>query len=105
MNGTLTSTPSDLPVPKAVVLENVTLDTKRIFDFAEAVGGAKFTEEGYRPTASLIPHPVNEDQLTWYLHYAGGDYRVVFTVIIDAVTGKVTTTYEFTADETIVIVY
>jgi hypothetical protein len=89
MAGSLTSTPSDLPVPEAVVADKVILDTKRLYDLAEAAGAAEFTAEGYRPMASLTPYPVDKRRLTWYLNYQGGDYRVVYTVIIDAVTGEV----------------
>ncbi len=89
MDGALTSTPSDLPVPEAVVAKDVILDTKQLYDLAEAAGAAEFTAEGYRPMASLTPFPLDKSRLTWYLNYQGGDYRVVYTVIIDAVTGEV----------------
>ncbi len=88
MEGNLSATPSDLPVPKAVVAENVILDTKQLYDIAEVAGAASYTAEGYRPSAALIPYPLDESRLTWYLNYAGGDYRVVYTVIIDAVSGE-----------------
>jgi len=90
MDGAFTTMPADLPVPQAVTVgNNVILDTKRLYDTAEAGGAAKFTAQGYRPSASLVPYPVDESRLTWYLNYQGGDYRVVFTVIIDALSGEI----------------
>jgi tRNA A-37 threonylcarbamoyl transferase component Bud32 len=89
MNGALVSSPTNLPVPKTTVLDNVILDTKRLYDIGEKAGAAKFTAEGYRPMAAITPYPLDENRLTWYLNYAGGDYRVVFTVVIDAVSGEV----------------
>jgi len=90
MDGEFTTMPTDLPVPQAVTVgKNAILDTKRLYDTAEAGGAAKFTAQGYRPSASLVPYPVDESRLTWYLNYQGGDYRVVFTVIIDALSGEI----------------
>lgn len=89
INGNLTSTPSNLPVPKTTVLDGVILDTKKLYDIADKAGAAKYTAEGYRPSAAVTINPVNEGQLTWYFNYAGGDYRVVYTVIIDAKSGEV----------------
>ena len=85
----MTGTPSDLPVPQAIVANDVILDTKQLVDIANAAGAETYTVQGYRPIASLTPYPLDKDRLTWYLNYAGGDYRVVYTVIIDAVTGEV----------------
>ncbi len=87
--GNLTSTPSDLPVPQAIVANDVILDTKQLVDIANGAGAETYTVQGYRPIASLTPYPLDKNRLTWYLNYAGGDYRVVYTVIIDAVTGDV----------------
>lgn len=89
MNGTFTTSPTDLPTPKTTILDDVILDTKRLVEIGDQAGAAKYTAEGYRPMASITPNPLNEAQLTWYLNYAGGDYRVVYTVIIDARTGEV----------------
>jgi serine/threonine protein kinase len=90
MNGTLTSMPSDLPVPKAItVSDKVILDTQRLYNTAEAAGAAKFTAQGYRPTATLVAYPLDESRLTWYFNYQGGDYKVVYTVILDALSGEV----------------
>ncbi len=89
MDGALTSTPNDLPVPQAVVANDIILDTKRLYDIGNEAGATTYTVQGYRPMAALTPYPLDEDKLTWYLNYAGGDYRVVFTVIIDATTGDV----------------
>ncbi|NJN93381.1 MAG: hypothetical protein HC875_04470 [Anaerolineales bacterium] len=89
MNGAFTTSPTDLPTPKTTVLEDVILDTRRLVEIGDQAGAAKYTAEGYRPMAAITPNPLNEAQLTWYLNYAGGDYRVVYTVIIDAKTGEV----------------
>jgi len=89
MNGGMTTSPSDLPVPNAPVADGVIVDTKRLYDIAEAAGASTVTEQGYRPLPGLVPYPLDESRLTWYLNYQGGDYRVVYTVIIDAVTGEV----------------
>jgi serine/threonine protein kinase len=89
IKGTFNSSPTDLPTPKTTVLDGVILDTKRLYDIAEKAGAAKYTAEGYRPMAAITPYPLDETQLTWYLNYAGGDFRVVYTVIIDAKTGEV----------------
>ncbi|MBI1881464.1 MAG: hypothetical protein HYR94_25065, partial [Chloroflexi bacterium] len=67
----------------------VILDTKRLYDIGEQAGAAKYTTEGYRPMAAITPYPLDENRLTWYLNYAGGDFRVVYTVVIDAKTGEV----------------
>lgn len=87
--GSFTSQPTDLPTPKTTVLDNVILDTKRLYDIAEGAGAAKYTAEGYRPMATITPYPLDETRLTWYLNYAGGDFRVVYTVIIDAESGDI----------------
>lgn len=89
INGNLTSSPNNLPTPKTTVLDGVILDTKKLYDIGDKAGAAKYTAEGYRPSAAVTINPVNENQLTWYLNYAGGDYRVVYTVIIDAKSGEV----------------
>lgn len=89
MNGGMTTSPSDLPVPNAPVADSVIVDTKRLYDIAESAGASTVTEQGYRPLPGLVPYPLDESRLTWYLNYQGGDYRVVYTVIIDAVTGEV----------------
>ncbi|GIK39355.1 MAG: hypothetical protein BroJett011_31880 [Chloroflexota bacterium] len=89
MNGTFTSSPTNLPTPKTTILEGVILDTKRLYDIGEKAGASKFTAEGYRPMAAIVPYPLDETKLTWYLNYAGGDFRVVYTVIIDARSGEV----------------
>lgn len=89
MNGTFTTSPTDLPTPKTTILEGVILDTKRLVEIGDQAGAAKYTAEGYRPMAAITPSPLDENLLTWYLNYAGGDYRVVYTVIIDAKTGEV----------------
>lgn len=91
-NGTFTSSPTNLPVPKTTVLDEVILDTKRLYDIGEKAGASKFTTEGYRPMAAVVPYPLDETRLTWYLNYAGGDFRVVYTVIIDAKSGEVVQT-------------
>lgn len=88
-DGTLSSSPTNLPVPKTMVLDGVILDTKRLYDIGEKAGASKFTTEGYRPMAAVVPYPLDETKLTWYLNYAGGDFRVVYTVIIDAKSGEV----------------
>jgi hypothetical protein len=87
--GTFTSSPTDLPTPKTTILEGVILDTKRLYDIGEGAGAAKYTAEGYRPMAAITPYPLDENKLTWYLNYAGGDFRVVYTVVIDAKTGDI----------------
>jgi hypothetical protein len=89
VNGTFTSSPTDLPTPKTTILEGVILDTKRLYDIAEGAGAAEYTAQGYRPMAAITPYPLDEARLTWYLNFAGGDFRVVYTVIIDAKTGEV----------------
>ncbi len=90
MNGQLTSTTNDLPTPKAIVVgDKAVLDTKRLYEAADAAGAAEYTAQGYRPIAAITPSPLDETRLTWYFNYAGGDYRVVYTVIIDAMTGEV----------------
>ncbi len=89
LNGSFTASPTNLPVPKTTVLEGVILDTKRLYDIAEEAGAAKYTAQGYRPMAAITPYPLDENRLTWYLNYAGGDFRVVYTVIIDAKSGEV----------------
>ncbi len=89
MEGALTSTATDLPVPQAVVAIDVILDTKQLYDIGNEAGATVYTVQGYRPMASLTPYPLDKDRLTWYLNYAGGDFRVVYTVIIDATTGEV----------------
>lgn len=88
-NGTFNSSPTNLPTPKTTLLDGVILDTKRLYDIAEKAGAAKYTAEGYRPMAAITPYPLDETRLTWYLNYAGGDFRVVYTVVIDAKTGEV----------------
>jgi len=88
-DGVQSSTPTDLPVPQAIVANDVILDTKQLVDIANAAGAETYTVQGYRPIASLTPYPLDKNKLTWYLNYSGGDYRVVYTVIIDAVTGDV----------------
>jgi serine/threonine protein kinase len=88
-NGAFTSSPTNLPTPKTTVLDGVILDTKRLYDIGEQAGAAQFTAEGYRPMAAITPYPLDETRLTWYLNYAGGDFRVVYTVVIDAKTGEV----------------
>lgn len=89
MDGNLTSTPTDLPVPQAVVANDVILDTKQLYDIGNEAGATNYTLQGYRPMAALTPYPLDKNRLTWYLNYAGGDFAVVYTVIIDAVTGEV----------------
>jgi len=89
MNGAFTTSPTDLPTPKTTVLEGVILDTKRLVEIGDQAGAAKYTAEGYRPMAAITPYPLDNNRLTWYLNYAGGDFRVVFTVVIDAKTGEV----------------
>jgi serine/threonine protein kinase len=91
-NGNFVSTPTNLPTPKTTILDGVILDTKRLYDIGEQAGAAKFTMEGYRPMAAITPYPLDESRLTWYLNYAGGDFRVVYTVVIDAKTGEVIST-------------
>jgi hypothetical protein len=89
MNGAFTTSPTDLPTPKTTVLDGVILDTKRLVEIGDQAGAAKYTAEGYRPMAAITPYPLDNNRLTWYLNYAGGDFRVVFTVVIDAKTGEV----------------
>jgi serine/threonine protein kinase len=89
ISGALTTSPTNLPVPKATVLEGVILDTAKLYQLADQAGAAKYTAQGYRPSAAITPYPLDENKLTWYLNYAGGDYRVVYTVIIDAKSGEV----------------
>jgi hypothetical protein len=91
-NGNFVSSPTNLPTPKTTILDGVILDTKRLYDIGEQAGAAKFTAEGYRPMAAITPYPLDENRLTWYLNYAGGDFRVVYTVVIDAKTGEVIST-------------
>ncbi len=88
-NGAFTSSPTNLPTPKTTILDGVILDTKRLYDIGEQAGATQFTAEGYRPMAAITPYPLDETRLTWYLNYAGGDFRVVYTVVIDAKTGEV----------------
>ncbi len=71
------------------VIGSLNASTEAEYDIADAAGAAKYTAEGYRPMTSLVAYPLDETRLTWYLNYQGGDYRVVFTVIIDAKTGEV----------------
>lgn len=90
-NNRITVTLSRIPVPKAdIIPENAILDTKYLYTIAETSGEAfKYTKEGYFPMASLTISPVQDDLWVWYFNYCDGDYSVVYTVIIDAITGKV----------------
>ncbi len=88
-NGTLSSSPTNLPTPKTTVLEGVILDTKQLYEIGEKAGASQYTSQGYRPMAAITPYPLDETKLTWYLNYAGGDFRVVYTVVIDAKSGEV----------------
>jgi hypothetical protein len=86
------STPVELPTQPNLVSfdEAVTLDTKTIYDTAEAAGGSEYTNQGYVPAAALTQYPLDENVATWYVNYSDpDDFSVVFNVIIDARTGEV----------------
>jgi hypothetical protein len=88
--------PSPLPAPQAQPLgDRVILDTKLLYRIAERAGGAKFTAQGYRPTASTYFSWQNPTRPLWQLDYGGGNGGLVYLVDIDAVTGEVTDAHAF----------
>ncbi len=91
MQGIVTESPISLDQPPGLVPfgDEVILDTKKIYDTAQAAGGNQYTKENVA-MAGLVPYPLDNTVPTWYINYQNTkDYTVNFTVIIDARTGQV----------------
>lgn len=92
MDGKTSGGPAAHVVPEAVVIPpNTILDTKKLYDIAETEGEAsQYTSKGYRPIAAIVLQRSDKPRLVWYFNYSGGDGGVVYTVIMDAISGEVT---------------
>lgn len=98
-NGTLNGTPlPNTGFPKPVpAIDQVIMDTKRLYDIAAGAGGSAYTAQGSNLMPGLTVYPLDETVPTWYFNYFNpNDNTVQYTVIIDARSGEViqTTTPE-----------
>ncbi|GEM_PF-3529168 len=92
VNGKVSGMPLPLDETPGIVpwSDDIIMDSKKIYELAQAAGGSKYSNEEYLPMASLVTYPLDDTVATWYVNYQNSkDYTVVFTVIIDARTGAV----------------